>query len=388
MTQAVAVATPAVAGMQQPVPAGYTPTTAPRCKHKWHPIQTVSQLSFKGGYSNRATEPVQTKDVSLPDGTPMTLVHVAKKVSWICRIVGAHPYLKRAGAILDDIRAMYFAAVSDLDDTRGKDTPDVDTTDPMAALDAPDEEEPAATYPKGRKRKNKNNSDLGTPRTRRPTKVARRNHVMTLTVPQFSKSAQPRNTHTVQIHVAVTGDQGKGEIWLGQQYIPWLLSYLADEVNTCGVELFESVSTGEGSSTIADGSQATELDDANESQATVSSSQSTIAGRPSGDPPENCGVPGVHLRLVPAAGNLDEYEALFVNGMLKGQRVTSKVSTMSQDKWDKLQACASEWRCPGPDINSKDVKREHKVSAVLKLLELTMAAKQAQAERLSDNTPP
>ena len=211
---------------------------------------------------------------------------------------------------------------------------------------------------------------------------------MTLTVPRFSKSAQPRNTTTIQIDAAVTGPEGKGEIWVGHQHTPWLLSYLSDEVNTCGVELFESVSTGEGSSTIADGSQATELDDANESQATVSSSQSTIAGRPSGDPPENCGVPGVHLRLVPAAGNLDEYEALFVNGMLKGQRVTSKVSKMSQDKWDNLQACASEWQCPGPDINSKDVKREHKVSAVLKLLELTMAAKQAQAERLSDNTPP
>ena len=35
--------------------------------------------------------------------------------------------------------------------------------------------------------------------------------------------------------------------------------------------------------------------------------------------------------------------------------MTSKVSQMSQDKWDQLQHCKEQWQCPGPDINSDQV---------------------------------
>ena len=138
---------------------------------------------------------------------------------------------------------------------------------------------------------------------------------------------------------------------------------------------------------MTDGSQSTALDESNDSQSNHASGPS-IAGQPLQGLKENCGVPGVHIRLVPDVGNMEEYEALFISGPLKGETVSSKTTTMSQAKWDQLQHCKTQWQCPGPDMNSKEVKHHHKVSAVCKLLELTMEAKLAQHERLSDNIHP
>ena len=110
---------------------------------------------------------------------------------------------------------------------------------------------------------------------------------------------------------------------------------------------------------------------------TAAADQSAAAdGSSLAGPRANCpDVPGLCIRLNPVAGNLDEYEALFVCGPLQGFRLTSKVSTMSQEKWDRLQATAESWQCPAPDINSPVVERHHKVSAVIQLLQQTMATK-------------
>ena len=89
------------------------------------------------------------------------------------------------------------------------------------------------------------------------------------------------------------------------------MAYLADEIATGGVAIAPTV-VGE----------------------TVAAGQSAVADRSSSDVPKaNCpDVPGLCIRLKLAAGNLDEYEALFVDGPLEGFRLTSKVSTMSPDK--------------------------------------------------------
>ena len=136
------------------------------------------------------------------------------------------------------------------------------------------------------------------------------------------------------------------------------MAYLVDEIATGGVAIAPTV-VGE----------------------TVAAGQSAVADRSSSDVPKaNCpDVPGLCIRLKPADGNLDEYEALFVDGPLQGFRLTSKVSTMSQEKWDLLQATAASWQCPGPDFHSPAVERHHKVSAVVQLLQQTMAAKLANA---------
>ena len=177
-------------------------------------------------------------------------------------------------------------------------------------------------------------------------------------VPLVSKSAAPKNPATKVVTVNIIGDRGKGQMWLLHSDIPWLVAYLADEVATGGVDIAPAVA-GE----------------------TVAAGQSAVADGSSSDGPRaNCpDVPGLCIRLKPVAGNLDEYEACFVDGPLKGVLLTSKVSTMSQAKWDRLQATAASWQCPGPDFHSPAVERHHKVSAVVQLLQQTMAAKLANA---------
>ena len=68
------------------------------------------------------------------------------------------------------------------------------------------------------------------------------------------------------------------------------------------------------------------------------------------------------------------YEATFVEGPLKGASpVISKISTFTQAKWDKCQATAARWQCPGPllaDAQPHDVAR-----AVAHFLELVCAKK-------------
>ena len=141
-------------------------------------------------------------------------------------------------------------------------------------------------------------------------------------------------------------------MWLLHSDIPWLVAYLADEIATGGVDTAPA-----DQSAVADGS--------------------SLAGLRANYPD----VPGLCIRLNPVAGNLDEYEALFVDGPLQGSRLTSKVSTMTQDKWDRLQATAESWQCPAPDFNSPAVERHHKVSAVIQLLQQAMATKLAQSAR-------
>ena len=176
-------------------------------------------------------------------------------------------------------------------------------------------------------------------------------------VPLVSRSAAPNGTATKSIGVNVVGKHGHGALWLLHSDIPWLVAYLADEIATGGVATAPTVA-GE----------------------TAAAGQSAVADGPSSaGPMANCSdVPGLCIRLKPAAGNLDEYEALFVDGPLEGLKLTSKVSTMSQEKWDRLQTTAESWQCPGPDFNSPVVKRHHTVSAVIQLLQQTMAAKLAE----------
>ena len=169
-------------------------------------------------------------------------------------------------------------------------------------------------------------------------------------MPLVSRSAAPNDTATKLIGANVVGSHGHGTLWLLHSDIPWLVSYLAEDIATRGVAIAPTVA-GE----------------------TAAAGQAAVADGPSSDGPRaNCSdVPGLCIRLKPAAGNLDTYEALFVDGPLEGFRLTSKVSAMSQDKWDQVQATAASWQCPEADFNGPSVKRHHKVSAVLQPVSYT-----------------
>ena len=70
---------------------------------------------------------------------------------------------------------------------------------------------------------------------------------------------------------------------------------------------------------------------------------------------------------------MDTYEATFVEGPLKGTVVISKVSTFTQEKWDKCQATAARWQCPGPLL--ADAQPHEVARAVAHFLELVCAKK-------------
>jgi hypothetical protein len=286
-------------------------------------------------------ESVETQEFNL-NGELHLFVYVTKKLDWLCKMAGGP--LKRAGKILNEIRDEYYA--HEVEDADGKSAVADADADPMDQCDSPERPERATPNdPKSRKRV------IGS------KKQLKRGTARTVKVPLASRSAAPKDTATKIIGVNIVGLNGKGKMWLLHSDIPWLVAYLADEIATGGVDTAPA-----DQSAVADGS--------------------SLAGLRANYPD----VPGLCIRLKPVAGNLDEYEALFVDGPLQGSRLTSKVSTMTQDKWDRLQATAESWQCPAPDFNSPAVERHHKVSAVIQLLQQAMATKLAQSA--GDNREP
>lgn len=330
-----AAAGPAVAGTPPSAVAVHAPTTHSRLHRTWHAVESIPTISFKGGYTTKA-EPVETTFFSV-DGAAIAFVHVSKKLYWLQQMTGGS--LKRAGKVMDDIREAYAMKLKQTYAEAEPAEPAVagadEDEDPMLQCDGCS----VGETPEPKRQRQRHRA------TKTPTKptAKRSGNPLTLEMPLFSKSAQPKNPARKTVTVNVRGQRGKGELWILHSDIPWLLSYLADEVNT-GSVIQEPAFAGE----------------------------SAVAGSSLDGPTPNCDVPGLRIRLSPVSGNLDEYEALFVDGPIRGTSVTSKVSTMSQAKWDKLQATASSWQCPCPDFSSPTVQRHHKVRAVIHLLELTM----------------
>ena len=280
--------------------------------------------------------------------------------------------LKNGGKIMDRIRDAYFNAVSAIDSQETQPAITDAAVDPMQELDL---ESPAPEEKRGRKRKSAS-GDTTPNQSRRNNGSALRNldRAFSIEMPRYSKSAKPHSMETVSINVHVTSLRGAGTIWIGLKDVPWLLNYITDEIHTGSVNM-----DVDDAAAITDGSQGTVPDESSDSQHTSTSASPRNVLR------ANCGAPGVHIRLAPARGNLDEYEAICIDGPCKGVIcMTSKVSKMSQAKWDELQECASEWQCPSPDFTSVLVQQHHKVSATVKYLELAMIAKIQQAERLCD----
>ena len=293
-----------------------------------------------GRYMAKA-ESVETQEFNL-NGELHLFVYVTKKLGWLCKMAGG-PF-KRAGKILEEIRDEYYAhAVENAD---GKSAVADADEDPMDQCDSPERPERATPTPTA------NNSHRDLKRAIGRKRQLKRGTARTVKVPLASRSAAPKDTATKIIGVNIVGLNGKGKMWLLHSDIPWLVAYLADEIATGGVD-----TTPADQSAVADGS--------------------SLAGLRANYPD----VPGLCIRLKPVAGNLDEYEALFVDGPPQGSRLTSKVSTMTQDKWDRLHATAESWQCTAPDFNSPAVERHHKVSAVIQLLQQAMATKLAHIAR-------
>ena len=174
----------------------------------------------------------------------------------------------------------------------------------------------------------------------------------TVQVAARSPSVLPKTDAKVNVQVLVTGGQGAGKLWIAADCVPWLLAYLADEVNTGGV----AIEPGEPQPPAAAGT-----------------SPPAVAGRIV----PNCKTPGLAVNINLENGSMDKYEAVFVDGPLKGALISSKISTMNQDKWDKCQATAAHWQCPGPLL--ANAGPQDKARAVAHYLELTAARRLLQA---------
>ena len=239
----------------------------------------------------------------------MRFVHVSKKSAWLVSMAGGP--LKRAGSVLDELRSLYHKH-STPNGSTVVDAPAVaDEVDPMDQCDAiagQAADVVDAATPRGKRRRKAN-----TPTPPKPPKACR-GVALPLTMPRHSPSTHPTNTETVQVFVALTGTAGRGKMWIAEKSVYWLVPYLADEVNTGSVAL-------------------------NDDYTPAVAGQPAVAGH---SPVANCTVPGLCIRLKPQRGNMDEYEALLVGGPLQGKTLTSKVSTMTQAKWDQCQATT--WR--------------------------------------------
>ena len=380
---------PAITGTPEsaitaPVLPSEPPCTLDLNEKKWHPYQYSTTVCLQGGYYNKSLLTV-TKVIKNTDGNDLTMVRIGRAEYWIIKMSGCGgKSLKNGGKIMDRIRDAYFNAVSATGSQETQPAITDAAVDPMQELDL---ESPAPEEKRGRKRKSPS-GDTTPNQSRRNNGSALRNldRAFSIEMPRYSKSAKPHSMETVSINVHVTSLRGTGTIWIGLKDVPWLLNYITDEIHTGSVNMdvddaaaITDGSQGTAAAASTDGSQGTVPDESSDSQHTSTSAS------PRNVLQANCGAPGVHIRLAPARGNLDEYEAICIDGPCKGVIcMTSKVSKMSQAKWDELQECASEWQCPSPDFTSVLVQQHHKVSATVKYLELAMTAKIQQAERLCD----
>ena len=315
-------------------------------KCKWHAIEAVNTLSFKGGYLTKP-ESVISKGFWVT-GTYIRFVYISKKTDWMARMAGGS--LKRSGKVLDELRDKYPLTDRVLEaedpntsiDGAAGDPNAAD--DPMMQLDAGLDDISQAQTPTVTPKKKRGRKNAATP-SATPQKNAR-GKVVTVTMPTHSPSAHPTKTDTTKVQIVITGQTGKGQLWIAEHNVYWLIPYLADEV-AAGCVAFDAAVAG---SLGAPG------------QSAVVGPSPSVA---------NCTLPCLCIRLKPHQGNMDEYEALFVGGPLKGKMLTSKVSTMTQSKWDQCRATAMRWQCPGPRLDAaepSDVAR-----AVAHFLELAMA---------------
>jgi hypothetical protein len=246
----------------------------------------------------------QTKQLSVDsrafdhDGKSRQFVHIAKKTEWLVKMCGGS--LKRAGAIIDDLRAGAIASTLPAVAGGGAEMDVVvDVADPMDAMDD------VCHTPQAKKAKTEKKG---------PTpKKTMRDQVLQVSVSKRSPSAWSKHCNEkIMVSVVVTNPHGVGKLWLLDDDLPWLVAYLADEVGTGSVKVQP-----------ADAGQ-------------------YLAG--------NCVTPWLSIKVKPQLGDMGHYLAVFVGGPLKGKEVTCKVSTFTQTKWDACMVTGHRWQCPGPSM--------------------------------------
>ena len=265
--------------------ADEAPAGDPPYKCVWKPIEFKSKVGVKGGYAGKS-HMADTLGIPSPSGREVVYMRVSKNDEWVLKCVAGEKAqrgcLKRTKLIetLRDLTSTHKsfskAAVAEL----AEEEEQQGNPDPMATLDnVADDDEPAA-------------------KKQKYTPKRQRGKELTLTVPRRPKCVDPQEqAGTLKINVY---NASTNQLWIRQSDVPWAIKFLAEEFAFGGVELTEQFDGEEGGeSAVADG-----------------------------------GVPGLSVKW-----DFDDnagWKARFVSGPCEGERLFSKISSMSQAKWDQM----------------------------------------------------
>jgi len=137
-----------------------------------------------------------------------------------------------------------------------------------------------------------------------------------------------------------------------------LIGYLADEVNTGSVAV-EPTAAGTHKAAC---------------QSAVAGGSTVAGGSAAGPMPvANCTTPGLSIRLSAVAGDMDTYEATFVAGPLAGKILRSKVSTLTDAKWDACIPTRHRWLASAVAGQFAEATPEERARATVHFLELACA---------------
>jgi hypothetical protein len=219
-------------------------------------------------------EVVETMEIEGETG-PMHFVHIHKNAIWLYKSTVGGAAQKGALKRSRIIAELKEKIILHTSAAEGSTLASVEAADPM------DELEDVAKEP-----------DVKKPRSGRKKAFEK---ILVFPMPAVAACAFPSCTLTRDIVLYPKGN----EIWLHDKDLPWLIEYVALEVATGGVPV------------------------------AVEAPRAAVAAT-------NCATPGVHIRWDFQSG--EAWEALILEGPHKGRKIFSKISSLSEEKWNAVRA--------------------------------------------------
>ena len=155
-----------------------------------------------------------------------------------------------------------------------------------------------------------------------------------------------------KVSVMASGTTGK-QVWILQDDVPWLVTYLAEEMGLGGVSREE---------------------EEEQCPAVAGATRPTLV--------PNCRVPYLHLQLTYNLRAPDAYVATFVGGPLDSKVTSSKISALTEDKWKLIGGEGPRWRLGSGESTGSDfagAQWEEKARATAYFLERYCASLLHQA---------
>ena len=320
---AVAVIEPAVAG-----------SATAHHQAGWRNVSVEQQFVVRGGACAKP-HVIETKAVSARGGDKM-FCKVGKTEFWLHKCVGGKSATKgvmKRCTVFDEMRNKISQQL-ETPAVAGGATPAVagvaddsqetrdDDVDPMDALDAI-EDAPLRQAKKRRKRASEN--------------------ILTIQMPERPRIVNASAADSRAVDLFCAGNHKTTTLWLGMEHIPWLVNYVGAEVYYGGVPLLDPVELPEPSA-VAEG---------------------------------NCNVLDLYIEW---DWETDSWVAEFVAGPLVGERVTSKLDTFTQAKWDALEPARDVAFEDADVVARKDGLRDYVLSHCASMLAARVADSSAVAD--------